>query len=256
MAAPGRFWKRLGPPERGSWRSLYPESGQTFAEYTASNPVRGTQHRRFIYLQPWLTRVPGEPEVLERIARYLSAFYGREVRTLPAAPMPKKAYRRARRQCWVPDLVKALRRSLPPDALFVLAVSDRDLFGPRMGFLFGWGSLEHRVAVMSLYRLGRRSRPGILRRRYLALAAHEAGHALSLAHCTFYRCLMNGAYDLSESDARPLLLCPVCRKKLCWNLELKPLCRYDRLAKTLEREGLKDGAARTREAAAATRLKK
>ena len=156
----------------------------------------------------------------------------------------------------MPDLVKALRRSLPPDALFVLAVTDRDLFGPRMGFLFGWGSLEHRVAVMSLYRLGRRSRPGILRRRYLALAAHEAGHALSLAHCTFYRCLMNGAYDLRESDARPILLCPVCRKKLCWNLELEPLDRYDRLSRALEREGLENEAAHARAAATATRPEK
>ena len=256
MAAPGRFWRRLGPPEQGSWRALYPESGQTFTEYAAANPVRGTAERRFIYLQPWLTRVPGETDVLERIARYLSAFYGREVRTLAVAPMPRKAYHRARRQYWMPDLVKALRGSLPKDALFVLAVSDRDLFGPRMGFLFGWGSLEHRVAVMSLYRLGRRSRPGGLRRRYLALASHEAGHALSLAHCTFYRCLMNGAYDLQESDARPLLLCPVCRKKVCWNLKTEPLGRYARIARALKREGLENEAARTREAATATRPEK
>jgi hypothetical protein len=61
---------------------------------------------------------------------------------------------------------------------------------------------------------------------------------LSLPHCTFYRCLMNGALTLGEADARPAALCPVCRKKLCWNLGADPLARERALAEAFQAAGL------------------
>ena len=44
-----------------------------------------------------------------------------------------------------------------------------------------------------------------------------------MAHCVFYRCLMNGVRTLAETDRRPAVLCPVCRAKLCWSFKLDPI---------------------------------
>jgi archaemetzincin len=42
-------------------------------------------------------------------------------------------------------------------------------------------------------------------------------------HCTAYACLMNGSNHQQESDRTPNHLCPVCLRKLCWNLGIEPI---------------------------------
>ncbi len=54
---------------------------------------------------------------------------------------------------------------------------------------------------------------------------HELGHVLTIKHCTAFRCLMNGSNHQEERDRRLLHLCPVCLRKLCWNLQVEP-ARY------------------------------
>ena len=60
-------------------------------------------------------------------------------------------------------------------------------------------------------------------RRTLSTASHETGHILGMAHCTAYLCLMNGSNHQEEKDRRPMHLCPVCLRKLCWNLRVEPV---------------------------------
>jgi len=72
----------------------------------------------------------------------------------------------------------------------------------------------------------------------MTLALHEAHHLLSLPHCTFYRCLMNGALTLKEADGRPAVLCPVCRAKVCWNLGVDPAARERAMADAFAAVGL------------------
>lgn len=244
------FWKPLRKPERGEWLYYHPEPGETFAEYKGAGPTRPTAERGTIYLQPWLTRPPADARLLERIATVLRAWFGREVKRLPPGPMPPRAYDARRRQHACFKLAARLVRRLPDDALLVLAVTDRDLSLADFDYALGWGSLEHRVAVMSTYRLGR----GETRlRRTLGLALHEASHALSLRHCVFFPCLMNGAQTPAEADRRPMQLCPVCRAKLVWNLNDERQARYRRLALALREVGLPADARRTERAAEASR---
>jgi len=235
VEAPGDFWRRLPAPRKGDWLAVFPEKGQTFAEYKRADPVRGSETRRRIYLQPWLTRPSTEPNLLSTIADLLGAWFGREVTILEPQPIPRRAYEPDRRQYRVTALAARLIATLPDDALFVLAVTDRELALGKLAYAFGWGSMEHRVGVMSTHRLDVGPDRELRRRRLVALAVHEASHMLSLPHCTFYRCLMNGARTPEESDRRPLLLCPVCRAKLCWNLEMEPLPRYRALISALDR---------------------
>lgn len=252
---PPGVWKPLPAPQPGEWRWRFPEAAQTFREYKAARPTRPTPARQAVYLQPFYTRPPPDLRQTGRIATLLAGFFGHEVRTLPPRALPAKAYARGRKQVDVVRLARALARALPADALFLLAITDRDLFAGRLRYTFGWGSFKLRVGVLSTNRLAAAggTDEDLRRRRLLTLAAHECCHMLSLPHCTFFSCLMNGARSLKEADARPALLCPVCRAKLCWNLGREPLPRYEALARAWSRAGAPDAARRIQEAAAATR---
>jgi archaemetzincin len=51
----------------------------------------------------------------------------------------------------------------------------------------------------------------------------------SLAHCIFFRCILNGSNHLPESDSRPLSLCLVCLRKIQFSIGFDVLDRYDKL---------------------------
>jgi archaemetzincin len=235
---PAGLFRRLPAPEAGEWLWVFPEEGQTFAEYRESEPQRATAERTTIYLAPFLTRPPRDPAMLARLGAVLKASFGRDVALLPPRPLPPGTY--ARRQLQALALAPHLVRAMPKDALFVIAVTDRDLAIGDHPRAFGWGSLAHRVGVLSTARL--EPEDPLFRRRLLTLALHESGHLLSLPHCTFYRCLMNGALTLAEADARPASLCPVCRAKLCWNLGADATARERALAEAFRAEGLEADA--------------
>jgi archaemetzincin len=242
VPAPKGLFQRLPAAKPGEWRWVFPEEGQTFAEYQAADPVRPTAERRTIYLAPFLTRPPRDADLLPRIAGVLRASYATDVRVLPPGPLPSGTYVSARRQVSVLALLPHLAQELPEDGLFLLAVTDRDLFVGDLKFAFGWGSLKLRVGVLSTTRLGAEADPALRLRRTITLALHESGHLLSLPHCTFYRCLMNGALTMDEADARPAVLCPVCRRKLCWNLGVDPLARERAVAAAFSALGMDEDA--------------
>ena len=74
-------------------------------------------------------------------------------------------------------------------------------------------------------------------RRTVKTAAHETGHILTMQHCTAFRCLMNGSNHQKERDSRPLNPCPVCLRKLCWNLQVEPVAYLRRLAAFCSAQG-------------------
>jgi len=247
------FWPMLKPAKPGEWRFRHPEQPQTLAAYRAADPKRGTDTRKVIYIWPALTRPPREVDRIERLAELLGAFFGREVSVLPTAPLPRKAYDPERRRFAIRRCIPRLVASLPADALFLLAITDRDMHLPGTRYTFGWGSQELRVGICSTWRVDLGKTHELERMRTYGLALHESAHMLSIPHCTTRVCLMNGAMDLRESDKRPLLLCWECRDKLCWNLGLDPLKRYDALAKAWRSAGLPKTAKRATIAKSVTR---
>jgi archaemetzincin len=57
-------------------------------------------------------------------------------------------------------------------------------------------------------------------------------------HCTAFHCLMNGSNHQEERDARPLYPCPVCLRKLCWNLRVEPVTYLTKLKAFCQQNGL------------------
>ena len=63
-----------------------------------------------------------------------------------------------------------------------------------------------------------------------------------LAHCIYYRCIMNGSNSLPETDSRPLRLCPVDLKKLYESARFDPGARYAHLRDFCREAGFDDEA--------------
>ena len=55
---------------------------------------------------------------------------------------------------------------------------------------------------------------------------------------TAFRCLMNGSNHQEEKDRRPMHLCPVCLRKLCWNLRVEPAPYLTKLMEFCQQNGL------------------
>lgn len=149
------------------------------------------------------------------------------------------------------DILNFLKNRVPADAFCILAITMEDLYPePSWNFVFGQASLRERVGVHSFARYDpafyREPRtPGyetLLLRRSCKVLAHETGHMFGLAHCTYFNCLMDGSNHLAESDRRPLHVCPVCLRKLQWNIGFDVLERCTALERANRAAGFIDEA--------------
>ncbi len=246
-----RLAEPLEQPEIGDWLAEHPEPGQTFEQYLADNPVRRGPKLHTLYLC-FVGEFSGpQAEVVDRTREYLGLFFDVPVnvhRRVPLADIPARA--RRIHPDWGDQQVLStyvLRRVLEPDrpgdALAYLALTASDLWpGKGWNFVFGQANLRERVGVWSLYRNGGEEAFRLCLRRTLATATHETGHMLTMKHCTAFRCLMNGSNHQEERDRRPLSLCPVCLRKLLWNLQVEPVPYLRRLECFCRRHGLEEAA--------------
>lgn len=244
----------LPPPRPGDWLAEHPEKGQTVRQYLAAGPVRRSAELSTVYLCLVGEFDGPQQAVVDRTTEYLGLFTDAPVvtrRRLPTADVPARAKRKhpdwgGRQLLSTYLLHEVLEPDRPADALAYLALTARDLWpGEGWNFVFGQANARRRVGVWSIYRNGYPG-PGadaarLCLRRTVMTAAHETGHVLTMKHCTAFRCLMNGSNHQAERDDRPLHPCPVCLRKLAWNLQVEPVAYLRRLAEFHARHGL-DGA--------------
>jgi archaemetzincin len=240
------------PPSRpGDWLAERDEPGQTFAEYLDARHVRKSDDRHTIYLCLVGDFSEAQRRILALTQDYLALFFDCPVkvqRQVALASIPARAKRT--HPSWGDEQVltgyllhKVLGPERPADALAYLALTASDLWpGKGWNFVFGQANLRERTGVWSIYRNGD---PGeseaafrLCLRQTLATASHELCHVLTMRHCTAFRCLMNGSNHQEERDARPLHLCPVCLRKLCWNLRVEPVPYLTKLKAFCQRNGL------------------
>ncbi|MEK6236118.1 MAG: archaemetzincin, partial [Planctomycetales bacterium] len=218
------------------------ETGQTFRQYVVGRPVLPRGKRNTIYIQPVGDFTPTQRKIVTLTADFLGRYYNLPVKMkedLPLKVIPDKA--RRVHPVWGDKqilstyvLYDVLKPRLPADAAAYLALSSSDLWpGKNWNFVFGQASLRDRVGVWSIYRNGDPDKDEesfrLCLRRTLQTASHETGHMFSLKHCIAYECNMCGSNNRSESDRRPMLLCPECMAKVCWGTKAHPLKRYESL---------------------------
>jgi archaemetzincin len=241
---PGSDFEPIPAPKPGDWLAVHQEPGQTFDDFARSHPNRPDGTRNKIYLQP-VGRFPKDQSpAVERFKEYAAAYFVMEVEILP--PLAFDDFNLTtrinphtqKRQILTHDVLTLLKRKLPANAFCLSALTMEDLYPePSWNFVFGQASLRERVGVFSFARYDPAfygeprgmDYPEVLLRRSCKVLVHETAHMFSLAHCIFFRCVLNGSNHLQESDSRPLSLCPVCFRKLQFSIGFDVLDRYDRL---------------------------
>lgn len=120
-----------------------------------------------------------------------------------------------KKQILTNDILNLLLNRMPHDAFSLLAIMMEDLYPEfSWNFVFGQASLSQRVGVFSFalydpafYGLPReKDYHRVLLKRSCKVLVHELGHMFYLAHCIFFRCVINDFNHLRESDSRPLHL--------------------------------------------------
>ena len=239
LASLAAFAEPLPAPGGQDWLAIHDERGQTFEEFVRS-ACRPRAVERTICLQPVDAGEALSEACLSALAAFAGAFFQRGTRILPPLALDQSALTvriapDARTpQVYAGDILAALYAAKPADAFCVLGITARDLYPhPVVTFAFGEASATCRVGVVSVARYGPPfcqdapgRAPGEMRKRCCRVIAHEIGHMAGLAHCIYCRCLMNGSSSLSESERRPLHLCPVDLRKVQWLLGFDVAQRY------------------------------
>merc|ERR1712070_954635 len=119
----------------------------------------------------------------------------------------------------------ALSRQVPRDAYGLMAVTMHDLYPkPEWNFVYGLARLTERVGIFGFVRHTPGEAPPAWRgaqllHRSVKTMLHEIGHMFGMKHCTFFNCMMRGSNgEEVEHQMTHLHLCPVCLRKLHWNI--------------------------------------
>ena len=249
-------FERLGRPGWGDWLAEHSEWGQSFWSFLQSDPVRPGGLQNEMVLQPLGAFDSEQTQVLEHTRKFCEIFFARPVSIAePLALDPK--FSRSREhglQYRTPSLLnEVLKPRRPPEAFCYLGVTVEDLtYRDDWNFVYGSAMMKGQIGVFSLARyfpeFYEESNDGESKlgepdsrvlRRSCGVMAHEAAHSLGLAHCVYYRCLMQGSNHLKELDEKPLYLCPICLAKLKWSLGFDLEERYARLDEFFEDHGMK-----------------
>jgi archaemetzincin len=250
----GDLFEKKRKPKPGEWLDRFPESGQSFLRYQGSKPVRPTKERGTIVLQPLGEFRASERELLETLRVALAIFFQLPVELRASLPLPDKGKRmrsdggkRWTQQSTEVLLDEVLAPKVPDHAVIYVGVTLTDLYPePSWNYVFGEASLEKRVGVYSLVRFfpafwGQEESAQAYDKglaRSVAVLCHETGHAFGMEHCTDYECVMNGSNSLDELDTQFGELCPICLRKLQWNIGFEPVTRYERLRDFYRKEGV------------------
>lgn len=248
----------ISPPQPGDWLDIHVEPGQTFSEYIKLNPPKPSSARGKIYLQPLGNFDPYKSPSLEILKDYGSIYFCLPTEILPllnleSLPITSRQNPyTGKKQILTTDILHLLLDRMPHDAYSLLAITMEDLYPePSWNFVFGQAALSQRVGVFSFvrydpafYGLSReKDYQRVLLKRSCKVLVHELGHMFYLAHCIYFRCVMNGSNHLAESDSRPLHLCPVCLRKLHFNIGFDIEKRYEDLLFFYQRQGFCEEAA-------------
>ncbi|MCA9670239.1 MAG: hypothetical protein KC503_31810 [Myxococcales bacterium] len=249
---PDTPFTRLGEPRPGEWLYSFREPGQSYADYIGARFNRRSARRHTLHLLPFDDLTRGQRALLPILRDYLERFFlGLRVKVMRPARMHASFVDAQRGQVDAHAFASAMAPLVPKDSLGVLGLTNHDLFIPGLNFVFGVGLFHQRAGLHSLRRYGHV--PHVLLRRALKLAAHELGHLLTIKHCVFYKCTMNGTNSLDEMDQQPLHACPVDLLKLQHNLGFDVAERYRRLAAFYDKHDLPLDAHFARQRARAAR---
>ncbi|MFT3784117.1 MAG: archaemetzincin [Nibricoccus sp.] len=248
----GGDFEPIRAPGLSDWLESHEEKGQSYAAYMTSGFNRPDSKRNVIYIQP-LGDFPADTSPsLEHLRVYAEAFFQLDVKILPTASIdPQKFSSRInghtqKEQLLTGSIIAFLKTQLPSDAYCLIGVTMADLYPAKSwNYVFGQASLTGRVGIYSFARYDpaffgqprSSDYKEMILRRSCKVLAHETAHMFGLPHCIYYQCLLNGANNLDEADTQPQHVCPICLRKLHFNIQFDPVVRYEELSKFYKAQG-------------------
>ena len=253
--------KEMNEANMTDWENRFHSQPQSLEDYVNAGPVRPYGKRQYIYVGKLGSFTAAQNNIFELTKIYLQAFYGVRVKYLDSIPLAQlqKDVRRRRNphskqeQLYsVHILERIMFPRLPDDAINYLLFTASDLYpGSNWNFVFGQANIQARVGVWSLYRYGdpdlSKEAFDLCLKRTLKTAVHETGHTFSIKHCTFYHCVMQGAYHLKEADERPQYVGPICLAKIGIACKPNPIHRFQQLHTFWSQLGFEEEADNYRE---------
>src|SRR5215831_10658545 len=129
---------------------------------------------------------PVARERLDFLCEVVREVFAARCRTGERLPIPPEAWVRDRDQVDADVMLGVLVDRFPDDASRVLAITERDMFAAGRPYVFGYGHLRDRVAIVSTARLdpgGEGMSSAVLRARMYKAVVHELGHTTGNPHC-------------------------------------------------------------------------
>jgi archaemetzincin len=256
--SPGDDDRPIPRPGPQDWLAQHQEPGQTFSQFVRQRHNRPTEARRKLTMLPIGAIEGADWPTLAVVADFAARFFQLPVeRAAPTTMAALKARGRDRGAFYQYDtrtILAGMKKRVPDDAYALIAVTTADLYpDSSWNFVFGYASFDERVGVYSFARFDPafHGEPRVadvktrILRRSLGLLAHEVGHMFGVYHCVHFHCIMNGCNHLDESDAAPLHLCPVCRRKLQYAINFDPEVRERQLGEFFRTHGMPADAARS-----------
>ncbi|MEE9200713.1 MAG: archaemetzincin family Zn-dependent metalloprotease [Candidatus Brocadiales bacterium] len=179
----------------------------------ASGIASGVEAPRVVRLIP-----VGEvkEKLLVELADSLEKDLGVVAQVGPAMEVPADAYNPKKNQYFSTEILRALKDMGPGGRLYLLGVTELDLYVPTLNFVFGEALPLRHVAIISLRRLreefyGKDADPSLLSERMIKEAVHELGHVWGMRHCPNPKCVMFFSNSLADTDRKSKNLCPNCQ---------------------------------------------
>ena len=130
----------------------------------------------------------------------------------PVKTLPDAAFDANRNQYLAGAFLEALREIPGREGSKLLGVTEADIYGTGLSFVFGQAEVGGRVAVISLARLLPADADGdgheLLSERTLKEAVHELGHTFGLDHCRDRFCVMHFSTGIEQTDIKMADFCP------------------------------------------------
>lgn len=143
---------------------------------------------------------------------------------LPPISLPESTYDSNRGQYCSPNILNALSRHLPYDAMRILGMTAADLYVPRYNYIFGQAMVDGSTALISTHRLrpefyGFPADEQLVRERSSKEAIHEIGHTFGLHHCGDRICVMHFSTTIEDTDRKSTEFCSSCTDRLTMKLK-------------------------------------
>ena len=157
--------------------------------------------------------------VLKILAANIQAIYNLPVDILDGRKSLRKFFNPNRNQYNAVTILDHMERRWKQPHDRILAVVSVDLFIPILTYVFGEAQINGKMAVISTYRLDRRTGGGSVEperfyERIAKVGVHELAHTFGLVHCKNNHCVMRASYSLRDLDHYPLYFCNYCQAML------------------------------------------